>query len=198
MAVDVVVTKLEGFGYGGRFVFNGEILPLMGLPNDGKLLSVLGYFTRYSDSPHDRSDEVAVHGRRFLTQYHSHAYLRSLAEAEERARATHDFVRTDPRQVETVALEARGITMHENRDPNRGVVVRGVDLPKTQSCPIDGCDVMLAVDDVRDHVEGHTADIMAASDPVARRPRAKRTVQEVAEPEPTRTRRRRASAVSGK
>lgn len=215
MAVDVIVAKAEGFGYAGRFVFNGEIIALGGHPNDGKLLNELKYFTRYTDSPHDKSDEVYVHGRRFISQYHSHSYLRTVAEEEEKARERRDYLTTDPQQIETVALESRGLTVHENRDPHKGISISGVDLPTLQKCPIEGCSEQITVEELHDHVQGHASDIKPAAKPKAAKPKAKAVKAEVvstkpatrtraAKPKPevaepkAPTRRRRAPAASGK
>ena len=169
MAVDAVVSKSEGFGYGGRPVFTGEIIRMQGYPNDGKLLS-LGYLTRYDASMHDHDYEVDANGRRFITAGHHQAFLRRMADEASLERQRHNMLATDQRQLETVAIEQRGLKVVEQRGP---MMAPGATLSKMTGCPIDGCGESVDAADLHDHVEGHSND---AAPVVAAKPTAKPAV----------------------
>lgn len=84
---DVIVQKAGGFGYGGKWVFNGEILPIRGLTNDHHLMR-LGYFVWATESAHDPKAEVEHGERRFVGDSYRIAFLQQMeADAEARAPA---------------------------------------------------------------------------------------------------------------
>lgn len=164
MAADVVVTKIDGFGYGGRRVFSGEIIPLMGLPNDGKLIT-LGYLARYTDSNHQRSDEVEGFGRRFISEHHYHSFLRMMADTEESVLERQRYLSQDQTELEYRAIEARGLHVRENQGP-RQTSLASIDVPSSV-CPIDGCGESIAGGMMREHVESHENDIKKVAEPKA-------------------------------
>lgn len=150
-----IVAKTDGFGYGGTHRFAGEIIDLRGLTNDARLVDI-GYLTDYDRSAHDHSDEVEELGRRFISQGHRLTFLQQLKEREreERSRLTRVPTRDDERQMETQALERRGLQLTENagaRTFTRGVLSE----PQLELCPVEGCEERVAVLDMREHVATH-------------------------------------------
>lgn len=171
MAVDAVVTKVGGFGYGGRRVFTGEIIRMQGYPNDGKLLT-LDYLTRYDSSNHDHADECEGAGRRFISRAHYLSYVRINAEEAEVDAMRRQALTRDQTQHEYQTIESRGLRVHEQAGPPQ-VSLAGLDLNEMKTCPIDGCDERVVASELHIHVEGHSTDLDEPEAPV-RKPAVKR------------------------
>ena len=159
--VDVVCLKRGGFGYGPQWVYMGEIFALRGFPNDRRLIDV-GYLERYDDSMHYRADEEEQGSHRFISRDARLTYLRQEADEAEVVADRAAFLGQDPMEMETRAIEARGLRVSEQAGP-RPTSLAG--LPATIECPIEGCDLTFAPGAVGDHILTHSANAESEPEP---------------------------------
>lgn len=152
MAVDVIVLKRDGFHYAGKRVFCGEIFPLLGYPNDQKMIDVR-YVERYSDSMHDRNDETEAFGRRFISYNARVQAQQTLEEEAVEAAAKVEAFKVDQTQLEYTTIESMGMKVHEQRGPHQ---VSLAHLPDTAECPL--CGESMPPTLLREHVSNHEAD----------------------------------------
>ncbi len=159
MTVEAVVIKAGGFGYGGQQVFNGEIIEMRGLPNDGRLIN-LGYMVRYDSSDHDRKSEVESSGRRFIDDPYRLDFLRQAEEVEAERHRTRRL--PDQAEVEYNAVVGAGLRpVGDVKGPSQASMA-GVAVPEAPvaaaeddkpACPI--CSRGISKKNMRRHVATH-------------------------------------------
>lgn len=147
-----IIVKAGGFGYGGKWVFNGEIIELRGLRNDALLLDI-GYVVRYGSSDHEHSEEMEEQGRRFVGDSHRLAFLRQQEEGVEDDEFKSRRSIPEQAEIEHNAIQAAGLTPAGDTRGSAQVSMAGTavaEKPAKPECPM--CDRPITQSQMKRHV----------------------------------------------